>query len=56
MRIGGGGDDGGESTSSSGDSEQDRDANRDCDELLDSDLELVSLKLDENSERGDIFS
>lgn len=56
MRNGGGGVDGGESTSSSGDSEHDLEANRDCDELLDNDLELVSLKLDEKSDSGDIFS
>ena len=51
-----GGEGGGESTSSSGETEHDRDANLDCEELLDLDFELVSLKLDEKSDNGDIFS
>lgn len=47
---------GGESTSSSGETEHDRDANLDCDELRDLDFGLFSLKLDEKSDTGDIFS
>lgn len=49
-------DGGGESTSNSGDTEHERDANLDCDELRDLDFELVSLKLAAKSDNGDIFS
>lgn len=52
MRSGGGG----ESTSNSGDTEHDRDANRDCDELLDRDFVHESLQLDVICDNGDIFS
>lgn len=52
----GAGDGGGESTSNSGDTEHDLDANRDWDELLDRDFVLLSLKLDEKFDKGDIFS
>lgn len=57
MRRGAGGDGGGESTSSSGDVEHDREwGYRECDEPGDRDFEHVSLKPDEKSESGDIFS
>lgn len=54
--LSGAGDGGGESTSNSGDTEHDRDANLDWDELRDLDFELLSLKLAEKSDNGDIFS
>lgn len=51
IRSGGGG----ESTSNSGDTEQDLDANRDCEELLDRDFVHESLQLDIISDSGDVF-
>lgn len=53
MRSGAGGG-GGESTSSSGDSEHERLAHLDRDELLDRDFEQESLQLDVSSEWGDV--